>query len=153
MVDLPEPVDPMTAVTSPRCRLKLRLRRVSSSASAKRKLTWSKRATGTDGSAATSSAGAFWSLTRGSTASTSEARVRHAMARGSCRMANWPIIMKNMMSMAYSTSADIDPICMACTPTRSAPSHTTRTSTTFMRKNVMQSAVANTRFTWMAFLA
>ena len=61
--------------------------------------------------------------------------------------------MKNMMSMAYSSSAEMDPICMAPAPTRSAPSHMTSTSTTFMRKNVAQSTTEKSMFTRMAFLA
>ena len=126
MVDLPEPVLPMMAVVWPRRRTKSRLRRVSSSASSKRKLTWSKRATslasavaGCAGfspsarpvmAAAVPTAG---SLIAESMSRTSFARERHAQARGICRTQNWAIIMKNMMSMAYSTRADMEPICMA----------------------------------------
>ena len=32
---------------------------------------------------------------------------------GARNLQNWAIIMKNMMSMAYSTRADMEPICMA----------------------------------------
>ena len=75
------------------------------------------------------------------------------MALGTCRIANCAIIMKNMMSIAYSMSAVIDPICMAPAPTRLAPSHSTRDSTPLARKKVIESAVANIAFTRMAFSA
>ncbi len=52
--------------------------------------------------------------------------------------------MKNMMSMAYSMRAEMEPICMAWAPTRLAPSHMVSDSTPFMRKNVMRSVVAKT---------
>ena len=84
---------------------------------------------------------------------TSAARVRQASARGTWSIANWAIIMKNIRSMAYSISAEMEPICMAWTPTRSAPSHISSTSTIFMRKNVEQSAMEKIMFTLMAFLA
>ena len=58
-----------------------------------------------------------------------------------------------MMSIAYSTSALIDPICMAWAPTRSAPTHMIAASTAFMRKNVMESVSAKTKFTRMALVA
>ena len=61
--------------------------------------------------------------------------------------------MKNMMSIAYSMRAVMDPICMAHAPTRSAPTHRMSDSAPFMRKNVIESAVANMRFTRMAFSA
>ena len=61
--------------------------------------------------------------------------------------------MNIMMSIAYSTSAEMEPICMAWAPTRSAPTHMMVASTTFMRKNVMESVTAKTRFTRMALLA
>ena len=61
--------------------------------------------------------------------------------------------MKNMMSIAYSMSAVIEPICIAQAPTRFAPSHRMSDSTPFMRKNVIESAVEKSTFTRMAFCA
>ena len=58
-----------------------------------------------------------------------------------------------MMSIAYSTSALIDPICMAWAPTRSAPTHMIAASTAFIRKKVIESVIAKTMFTRMALLA
>ena len=52
--------------------------------------------------------------------------------------------------MAYSSTAEMLAICMACAPTRSPPSHSTATSTMFIRKKHEQSSVANSRFTLMA---
>ena len=66
------------------------------------------------------------------------------MARGTDRIANCIIIMKKRMSIAYSTSAEIEPICIAWAPTRSAPSHTTTTSAMFMTKKVRESVTENT---------
>ena len=68
-------------------------------------------------------------------------------------IANCAIIMKKRMSMAYSSSAEMEPICMAPAPTRSAPIHMTSTSTTFIRKNVEQSTTEKSMFTRMAFVA
>ena len=111
MVDLPEPVLPMMAVVWARRKEKSTSCRVSSSASEKRRPTWSKRATSspTPSRRAHSASSAI----SGARSRTSAERVRHAMARGTDRMAICAIIMQNMMSMACSTRAVMEPICMA----------------------------------------
>ena len=58
--------------------------------------------------------------------------------------------MKNMMSMANSITAVMEPTCMAWAPTRSMPSQKMSDSTAFMRKKVIVSVVAKSRLTRMA---
>ena len=61
--------------------------------------------------------------------------------------------MNHMMSMAYSITALMEPTCMAWAPTRSMPNQKIRDSTAFIKKNVIESVTAKTRFTRMARLA
>ena len=75
------------------------------------------------------------------------------MALGTEMSANCAIIRKNRMSIAYSMMAEMEPICIACTPTRLAPSHMTSDSTAFIRKNARVSVAAKTMFTRMALSA
>ncbi len=86
----------------------------------------------------------------GSKSRTSLARVRQARARGTWSRANWAIIMKNMMNIAYWMTAVIEPICIAWTPTRSAPIRKISDSTPLAKKNVIVSVTAKTRLTRMA---
>ncbi len=62
-------------------------------------------------------------------------------------------MMNSKMRIAYSSTAEMLAISMACVPTRLPPSHNTATSTMFIKKNVEQSSVANRRFTLIALSA
>ena len=55
-----------------------------------------------------------------------------------------------MMSMAYSTTAEMLPISMACAPTRLPPSHMSSTSAMFIRQKLKQSTPAKIQFTLIA---
>ncbi len=54
------------------------------------------------------------------------------------------------MSIAYSSTAEMLAISMACAPTRSPPSHSTATSVKFMSRKLAASTPANIMFTLMA---
>ena len=55
-----------------------------------------------------------------------------------------------MMSIAYSTTAEMLPISIAPAPTRLPPSHSRATSAMFIRQNEKQSTPAKIQFTLMA---
>ena len=52
--------------------------------------------------------------------------------------------------MAYSTTAEMLPISMACAPTRLPPSHMSSTSAMFIRQKLKQSTPAKIQFTLIA---
>ena len=155
-VDLPEPVEPTIAVVCPRRQAKLRLHRVSSSASSKRNDMWSNTATASAPSAdsgAPSPSVALPSTMLGSISSTCCARLRHAAARGSVSTTICAIITKNRIRSAYSSTAEMLPICMAWTPTRLPPTHSTATSAMFIKKKLELSRPTNRWLTLMALAA
>ena len=99
-VDFPLPVPPIIAVVFPRLQVKLRFFKVYSSASAKRKNTFSKAST----SRLFSLSSTRWLLLSaivGEKSITSPIRLQHSSARGRVKITICAIIKKNKDSMAY----------------------------------------------------